>query len=215
MANFAEVMSESSPIWLVGRIVCCPSRLVWVGRSSTYLFLLVWFSSAQSLVVVPSLSLVLRSVVLGVALSGKQWCSPRCRSFGLRASSLLRATKCDETVPQYVISSRDSLDFEWGVLCSKSRNRCLALDGRIFSLQRSGLTMHSMASFVAFDAVVRSSIRDRVKERDCTIGISTRCREKRESRYIYIYMKYILERWENWALNRRHCFCRVNNLPLR
>ena len=73
---------------------------------------LVRISSTRSLVVVPSLSLVFRSVVLGVVSLGNQRCSPRCRSSGLQASSLLRDLGCDETVPKYVSSSCDRLDFE-------------------------------------------------------------------------------------------------------
>ena len=66
-------------------------------------------SSARSLVIVPSLSLVFWNVVLGVASSDNPQCSPWCQSSGLRVSSLLRAPGCDETVPQYVLSSRDRL----------------------------------------------------------------------------------------------------------
>ena len=139
MAELAEVMSESSLIWWVHRIVCCLSQVFWVVRSSTYLLLLVQLSFSWSLVVVPSLALVLRSVVLGVASLGNQWCSPRCRSSGLRASSQLRAPGCDETVPQYVSSSRE-MDFEWGVLRSESCSKWLALDGRVILLPRSRLT---------------------------------------------------------------------------
>ena len=86
-----------------GSIVCCqlmlalvlsilltlPCWLVRSGRSSTYLLFHARRSSARLLVLVPSLSLVLQSVDLGVASSSNRQCSSRCRSSRLQASSQL------------------------------------------------------------------------------------------------------------------------------
>ena len=85
------------------------SLSLWVcsGRFSASLLLLVRFSSAQSLVIIPSLSLVFWSIDLGVASSSNQWCSPRCRSFVFRASFRLSAPRCDDTTPQCVSSLCD------------------------------------------------------------------------------------------------------------
>ena len=99
-------------------------------RVGFLLLLLVWLPSTRSLVVVPSLSLVLRSVDLGVASSSNRQCSPRYRSSELRASSLLWAPEYDGTAPQCVSSSHDRLDSWWGVLHCLSRNTWSALGGR-------------------------------------------------------------------------------------
>ena len=140
-------------------LACCLSRLVWVGRSSIYLMFLVWLSFARSLVVVPSLSSVVQSVVLGVASSGNQQCLSRCRSFELQASLLLRAPGYDETTPQYVLASRDRLDFEWGVLRSESRSRW---SSRLVAEKLTDNRCKQMTSFVASDAVMYSaSVLDR------------------------------------------------------
>ena len=125
----SSCLSESGGVRFSISALC---RLV-VGRSSSLMCSSapLYFrlrSFARSLVVVPSLSLVFRSVVLGVASSDNRRCSPRCRSSGLWVSSLLRAPECDETVPQCVSSTHDRLDSEWGVLCSESRSRWLVLD---------------------------------------------------------------------------------------
>ena len=132
---------ESSLIWIglfvgVGWSPILNFGLVSIGCRSLVLAIVLfaplcfWLRcSARSLFVVPSLSLVFRIVVLGVASLGNQRCSPRCWSSGLRASSLLRAPGCDETTPQYVSSLCDSLDFEWGVLSFESHSRWSMLDG--------------------------------------------------------------------------------------
>ena len=96
-------------------------------------------SSARSLVIVPSLSLVFWNVVLGVASSDNPQCSPWCQSSWLRVSSLLRAPGYDETEPQCVSSLHYILDFVWGVLCSESCSIWSALDGRVVFSPRSQL----------------------------------------------------------------------------
>ena len=61
---------------------------------------------------------------------------------------------CDETVPQYVLSSRDRLDFEWGVLRYESRNRW---SGRLFT-EKSGDNRSSVTtSFAASNAAIYST----------------------------------------------------------
>ena len=51
--------------------------------------------------------------------------------FGLRASSLSRVPRCDDSTPQYASSSRGRRDCWWGVLRFVSRNRWLVLVGRL------------------------------------------------------------------------------------
>ena len=131
-----EAMSEL--VWISA---CCRISVSCAVLSSTCLLLLVWLCSMRSFVVFPYLSLVLWSVLLGVALSCNRRYSPQCRSSGLWASSLLRAPGCDDIVPPYVSSSRDRLDFEWGVLRFESHIWWSALDGRVIFLPRSQLTI--------------------------------------------------------------------------
>ena len=102
---------------------------------------LVRLYSARSLVVVPFLSLVLRSVDLGAASLRNRQCSPWCQSSRLRAFSRLRALGCDETVPQCVSSLYGRLDFGWGVLFFGSRNRWSVLDSRVVFSPRTQLTI--------------------------------------------------------------------------
>ena len=138
-------ISASYPDFNVRILASCPIR------SSTYLLLLVRLCYARLLVVVPSLSLVLWSVDLGVALSGNQRCSPWCWYSRLRVSSRLRAPGCDETIPQYVSSSCDRQDSEWGVLRFESRTIGSASDGRFgyWPKNQPIVICNHMASFVA------------------------------------------------------------------
>ena len=136
VTELAKVKSMSSLVWLdsrFGRFESVESTFVrpcvdWLSVArlvSCALRSLVFSTLLFCSVTCPSPIIVLsvRSVVLRVASSGNQRSSPQCPSFRLRASSLLQDPGCDETVPQYVSSSHDRLNFEWGVLCSVSRNR--------------------------------------------------------------------------------------------
>mgnify|MGYP007046868021 CR=1 FL=1 len=138
----------------VNRYLTLPTEVKLV---SSLLLLYVWPSCTQSVVVVPSLSLVLRSVVLGVASSGNRRCSPRYQSSVLRVFSRLRALGCDETVPQCVSSLHGRLDFGWGVLRSGSRNRWSVLDGRIVFSPTADNRCNHTTSFVASDVAMYST----------------------------------------------------------
>ena len=126
--NFDLNLQFSSPsaVSQTGRKECW-SRSMYrlVARFDLWFTLLfpVPLYSARSLVVVPIWSLVLQSVDLGVASWGNRRYSHHYQSSVLRAFSRLRVLRCDKTVPQCVSSLHDRLDFGWGVLCSRSRNR--------------------------------------------------------------------------------------------
>ena len=111
----------------------------------------VWFCFARSIIIVPFLFFVLRNIDLGVASSSNGRCSPWCQSFELITFSQLRALRCDETVPQYVSSSRDRLNFEWGVLCSES---CNGWSSHLVAKKSANNRCNQMVSFVASDAAM-------------------------------------------------------------